>query len=279
MNLIIVKNKNGKIISQYLDDIATVEIVDVRKLIKEFNPDEFIQYIRNRIDKEKQSNKKQYEIIKKHLMEKNFEINDKYFNPEYIWEESYADGSGTVLKVKKEGITIDIWANGDSDIYVFDDEYFFEVLKENLSKFNFTKNDYEFLRKAFYFTLKLAYDKVIYTGDLVNPWEDIFKIFELEQNYKNAIKTLLSKYNFEKRYKKECIYPDTIEIPYVCNYYFADENNWIEIFAEVDKETDIDIDLFEGVVYEDGSFLDALESAVDYFENIKKYLEASECNY
>lgn len=269
-----VKDKNSEfLLTANRED---VQIRNIEKELRDFNSDQFIQQIRDLQVREKEENKMRYEHLKKSIVKKGYTIYDDEFLPEYIHDYCYGSNTGSVLTLEKDGLIIELWANGEQKYYVFDENKFSNFLyNEAVPKGRLTKESADKLRKAVYYCLKLTIDGILKEHDYRTPIEALLNedLISLTKEEKEFL--MLYEYDFEELYANEDMLPDRLPISWYAGYYFCEDNNWIEIFFYAKKDGG-EISLNTGDVYGGNNFLEALEDIDDLYQMGLEYLEEME---
>lgn len=267
--LTVIKDKTGEVIFLTDKEVSEIKLIDVKNELESFNPDEFIQHIRNLQEVEKKKNVLRFEQLKKAIKEKGFTLNDDGFLPEYTKEPCYGGKMGTVLYLEKDGLSIDIWANGEQRYNVFNDETFCRILQdEGVKEGHLSQEVADQIRKGIYYVMKLSMDGILPRFDYFNPvvellqW-DCLDLTDEEYDYVSSI----DKDHYFELYINEDMYPDRMPIGWYVGYYSCGNNNWIEIFYDKDGTQ-----LNDGEVYDGYDFLDALAELDEIYAMGLEYL-------
>jgi len=265
----IVKDLYGKVV--YISNRElTIETIDVEKEMETFNPDDFIKTIRKEQQKGKIKNRKRFEHLKKEIKEKGYILNDGGFLPEYTKESCYGENMGTVLSLEKNGLLIDIWANGEQRYNVFNDKISCNILqREGVDKKHITQESANKIRKAIYYCMKLSKDGIFPKNDYFNPVKEVLngKWLNLTNKEIEFLSSVNEDHYFET-YVNNNMYPDKMPIGWYMGCYYCEDNNWIEIFFDKNGQQ-----LNEGYVYDGYDFLDALEEIDKLYQLGLEYAE------
>lgn len=263
--LSVVRNSKGEVVFMSNEPL-NVENIMVAKELETFNPDEFIQSVRQQQEKEKERNKQRYAVLKEKVVGKGYELKDSGFLPEYTKDYCYGGSSGSVLTLKKENLVIDIWANGEQRYTVFDDEAFCWLLHyEGVEKGRISKDTEELIRKGIYYCMKLALDGVFPRYEF-NPVEQLIcgEWFPFLSKEARMFLASLEEHHYEEIYVNEDMLPDRLPVGWYAGCYRCEENNWIEVFFDW-VEGEETVQLNDGHVYGSDDFLDALEDIDDLY--------------
>lgn len=267
--LTVIKNSDNEVVYKSNKPL-TIETINIENELKSFNPDKFIEDIRKKQQDEKKKNKEKFEHLKAVAKEKGYSLNDDGFLPEYSKEPCYGGNMGSVLTLEKDGLTIDIWANGEQRYNVFDDEAFCRFLEYyGVRKGILSRESAEKLRKAVYYCMKLSLDGIFPRNEYFNPVEEILNGGWLPLNDEEKHFLCLADEDdcFELHVNKD-MYPDRLPIGWYIGYYYCGNNNWIEIFFDKDGNQ-----INEGDVYDGDDLLDALQDMDELYKLGLEYLE------
>lgn len=241
----------------------------ILKELERFDADDYIQKMYSKLEAEKKENINKFQQLKEKVEGLGFTFINERFNPEYPSIEAYGDAECTVFKLEKDGLVLDVWANGDNTIKVFDDEAFFRAMKEKAIQNN-TAEDmhrYNYLRKAFYFICSLWYDKESGNIQQYDIYEKIYSYVPMRPEDTAFVNMILGEGLFQKTYRESVLF-DQFPICRFAGIADKNESNWLEIFYDYKGEYLSDVgdiesayDLFE--VLEDAQAI--YDAAVEYY--------------
>lgn len=267
--LTIVRNEKGNVLFRIHGNV-TVETIDMEKELELFDPDAFIQEIRNKQAEKKEQNRERYRQLKERAEENGFLVYDEGFFPEYTKDTCYGETQGTVLALEKDGLTIDFWINGIQRYYLFNDEKFCRILQyEGVNKNLISQASAQKLKKAVYYCMKLSLDGIFSKNDYFNPVDEIINgnWLILTKQEKDFLTSFPEEAYFS-RYDCEDMHPDKLPVAWHVGYASCGNNNWIEIFFDKDNQQ-----INEGEVFGGYDFLDALEEMDDWYQMGLEYLK------
>lgn len=267
--LTVVKNSEGEVVFQGYGAF-TIETIDIEKEFADFDYKKFIKNIRKEQQDKKIQNRERFERLKRVVEEKGFTLIDDDFLPEYTNETCYGGNMGSVLTLEKDGLLIDIWANGEQRYTVFNDDGFCRILEQNgVRKGQITQESAEKIKKAIYFCMKLSINGILPRYIYFNPVDEILHCewLTLQDDEKEFLSSLDEDDYFDL-YANRDMLPDQLPIGWHVGYYDVGNSNWIEIFFDFNEEQ-----LNEGYVYDGYDFLDTLEEIDELYKLGQEYLE------
>ncbi len=267
--LTVVKNSEGEVVFQGYGAFI-VKTIDIEKEFADFDYKKFIEDIRKEQQDKKRQNRERFERLKKVAEEKGFTLIDNNFLPEYTNETCYGGSMGSVLTLEKDGLSIDIWANGEQRYTVFNDDDFCRILEQDgVRKGQITQESAEKIKKAIYFCMKLSLDEILPRYIYFNPVDEILHCewLTLQDDEKEFLSSLDEDDYFDL-YANRDMLPDQLPIGWHVGYYDVENNNWIEVFFDFNEEQ-----LNEGYVYDGYDSLDTLEEIDELYKLGQEYLK------
>lgn len=252
----IVSNGNQILYSGYGD--YSVQKIDVSHELEGFDPDKFIKEVRTKQIVQKIKNKQRYEKLKKNLISRGYIVDDSDFNPEEALVYNYGGDPGSVLTISKGDISIDLWANGNQHYMVFDDEWFFLCLWEQMILQAMPRDRFQYIKNGFYYFIKLKMEGSAELGGLDH--KKVFDLLLLTDKEKELIQTILTQNICIKEYINQGVCDSQLPISWFAGFYETKDSNWIEIFLDYKGEQ-----LNVGDVADEENFLDVLEYIDDLY--------------